>query len=373
MAVDRRKGPQGALWTPAGPGPILHEVHAPAPIRGRPLRAYLLTRHGPPEVLEATELPDPAPGPGQVAVRVEAVGINYAEVLSRQGLYQWAPDLPYVLGMEATGTLEAVGPGVDREPGEAVIVGTQHGAYAERMVVDEARALPALDGFSVEENAAFAVNYATAWVGLLKMGRLRPGDRVMISPAGGGVGTAAVQIAHHLGCFVLAAAGSDEKLERVRRLGADATVNYRRDGWEEALAGAAGDEGIDRALEMVGADVFDAAKEVLAPFGQVVVAGYASLDYDWWNPLSLWRAWRGMPRMGLSEMLENARGMSSAHLGYLLPDTGRMRALWEELTAFCLEHDVRPQVGHVLDFDEAAEAHALIESRGSYGKVVLRV
>ncbi|NIP56998.1 MAG: zinc-binding dehydrogenase, partial [Gemmatimonadetes bacterium] len=180
-----------------------------------------------------------------------------------------------------------------------MVVGTQYGAYAERIVVPEARALPAVEGFSPEESAAFPVNYATAWTGLVKMGRVRAGDRVLVSPAGGGVGTAAVQIAHHLGCRVVAAAGSDEKLERVRALGADATVNYRRPGWAEALAEAAGPEGIDRALEMVGGEVFDAAKSVLAPFGQVVVAGYASLDYSLWNPLSWWRAWRGKPRMGL--------------------------------------------------------------------------
>lgn len=337
------------------------------------MKAYLLERHGSPDVLRPTEVPDPTPGPGQVAVRVQAVGINYAEILSRKGLYGWAPDMPYVLGMEAVGRIEAVGDGVARQPGEAVVVGVQQGAYAEVVVVDAGHALPAVEDFTVEENAAFGVNYGTAWVGLVKMGRLRAGDRVLVSPAGGGVGTAAVQIAHHFGCHVVAAAGADEKLDRVRALGADATVNYRRPGWEKALAAAAGDDGIDIALEMVGGQVFDAAKDALAPFGQVVAAGYAALDYRVWNPLSWWRAWKGKPRMSLEEMLENARGMSSVHLGFLLPDARRMRAMWDELTGFCTEHGIRPQVGHVLDFDAAAEAHRLIESRKSYGKVVLRM
>ena len=124
---------------------------------------------------------------------------------------------------------------------------------------------------------------------------------------------------------------------------------------------------------MVGAEVFAAAKSVLAPFGHVVVAGYAALDYSLWNPLSWWRAWQGKPRMSLEEMYTNARGMSSAHLGYLLPNFRWMRTTWDELTVFCVEHGIRPQVGHVFGFDEAARAHRLIESRESYGKVVLRV
>lgn len=337
------------------------------------MRAYLLDRTGPPDVLRLVERPDPTPGPGEVRVRVEAVGINYAEVLSRKGLYGWAPKRPYIPGMEAAGTIDAVGEGVERQEGELVVVGMQHGAYATAVVVRQAAALPAIDGFSIEENAAFSVNFATAWIGLVEMGRLRPGDRVMISPAGGGVGTAAVQIADRHGCWVLAAAGAEDKLERVKPLGADATVSYGAPGWRDALREAAGKRGIDIALEMVGGEVFEGAKEVLAPFGRVVVAGYASLDYSLWNPLSLWRAWRGKPGMSLDEMLTRSIGISAFHVGYLLPHPELMAGVWSELTAFVAEHGIRPQVGHVLPFEDAARAHRLIESRQSWGKVVLRV
>jgi NADPH2:quinone reductase len=308
-----------------------------------------------------------------VRVRVQAIGINYAEILSRKGLYGWAPSLPYVPGMEAAGVIDAVGDGVDRAPGEPVVAGMQTGAYATSFVVDERAALPAIEGFTLEENAAFPVNYITAWVGLVESARLRPSDRVLISPAGGGVGTAAVQIATHHGCFVIAAAGSDGKLERVRGIGADALVNYRADRWEERLREAAGPGGVDVALEMVGGQVFRAAKSALAPFGRIVVVGYASLDYRRWNPLSLWRAWRDRPAVSLREMLTRSIGVSSSHVGYLLPHADRVRRIWEDLVSFVGEHGVRPQVGHVLPFEEAAEAHRLIESRQSYGKVVLRV
>ncbi|MDP2956677.1 MAG: NADPH:quinone oxidoreductase family protein [Longimicrobiales bacterium] len=338
------------------------------------MRAVLLHRHGGPGVLRVTEVPDPVPGEGQVLVRVEAAGLNYAEVLSRKGLYGWAPKRPYVPGMEAAGRIEAAGPGVDpSRVGERVVVGAQHGAYAEFMAVRAAQALPAPEGWSVEEHAAFVVNWATAWVGLIEMGRLRPSDRVLVSPAGGGVGTAAVQIASRFGCDVLALAGSEAKLERVRALGASSTLNYRAAGWRGRLADLARERGVDVALEMVGGDVFRGVLDTLAPFGRVVVAGYADLDYTLWNPLSWWRAWRGMPRMGLDRMLKRSNGILSTHLGYLLADPAMMNRLWLDLTAFVAKHGIRPQVGHVLPFAEVAEAHRLMESRESYGKIVLRM
>ncbi|GMV06343.1 MAG: oxidoreductase [Gemmatimonadota bacterium] len=338
------------------------------------MNAAVLRRHGPPDVLRVTRVPDPTPGPGQVRVRIEAVGLNWAEVLSRKGLYGWAPRLPYVPGMEAAGHVEDVGEGVDpARVGEAVVVGAQHGAYAELVVVRSAQALPSPAGWTVEERAAFPVQWMTAWVSLKEMARVRPGDRVLVSPAGGGVGTAAVQLASRMGCDVVALAGSDAKLERLLPLGATATLNYRAPGWEARLAALAGERGVDVALEMVGGDVFRAVRDTLAPFGRVVVAGYAGLDYRWWSPASLWRAWRGIPRMSLDHMLKRSNGILSTHLGYLLGDAHRLERVWRELTAFVAEHGLRPQVGHVLPFEAVADAHRLMESRDSFGKIVLRL
>ncbi len=341
------------------------------------MRAVRLHRTGPPGVLRWEEIPEPEPGPGQVRVQVEAIGLNYAEVLSRKGLYGWAPKRPYTLGMEAAGTIDAVGPGVDRDPGERVMVGTQYGGYAEKVVVPSAQALPSIPGFSLHEEAAFPVNFMTAWVGLVTLGRAGPGDVVSVSPAGGGVGTAAVQLAHHRGCRVVALARTEAKLARVRALVPAVTVPYGEPGFEkrlsEALAedAAGGGAGVQVALEMVGGPVFRAVRGSMAPFGRLVVAGYASLDYQWWNPASLWRAWRGVPRVPLKELFTRSLGFHATHLGYLLGDEARLGGIWRELVEFTRAHDIRPQVGTVLPADEVAEAHRLMESRGSYGKIVL--
>lgn len=337
------------------------------------MRAWLLRSTGPPDVLQLTDVPTPEPGPGEVAVRVEAIGINFAEVLSRKGLYGWAPERPYVPGMEVAGTIDAVGEGVDRRPGERVLCGMKHGGYAERVVVDEALALPAPEGFSIEESAAFGVSFITAWVSLREMARLRPEDRVAITAAAGGVGTAAVRIAVAHGCDVIGLVGSGEKLDRVRALGARTAVAYRTDDFRERWREVTRERRPDVVHEVVGGDVFRACVERLAPFGRIVVVGYAGLDYDRWNPFSWWRAWRDAPRLGVREAAERSIGILSSHVGYLLPEEAVLRRVWTELTAFVEQHDLRPVVGHAFAFEELPEAHRLMESRRSVGKIVLRV
>ncbi len=338
------------------------------------MKAIVLERHGGPGVLRVRDVPEPSPGPGEVRVRVEAIGVNYAEVLSRKGLYGWAPKLPYVPGMEATGTIDAVGPGVaGRRAGERVIVGAQFGAYAERVVVPERQALPALPGYSVEENAAVAVNYLTAWVALMEMARLRPTDRVLVTAAAGGVGTAAVQIATRFGCPVVGLAGSDAKLDTIRALGAVDAVNYRRPGFQARLGDAAGPDRFDVVLEVVGGDVFRAVWPVLAPFGRVVVAGFASLALQRWNPLSWLHTWRDLPRAGIQALAPASHGFMATHIGYLLDDPPRLARVWGELRAFIDAHGIRPVVGATFSFSEMPEAHRLMESRGSTGKIVVRI
>ncbi len=338
------------------------------------MRAIVLDRHGGPEVLRVRDVPEPAPGPGQVRVRVEAIGVNFAEVLSRKGLYGWAPPMPYTPGMEATGTIDALGAGVEgRAVGEPVIVGAQHGAYAEKVVVAERQALPAVDGFSTEENAALAVNYLTAWVSLMEMARLRPTDRVLVTAAAGGVGTAAVQIASRFGCPTVGMAGSDAKLDRIRALGAEAAVNYRGPDFRARLRDAAGPERFDVVLEVVGGEIFRAVFPVLAPFGRVVVAGFASLALQRWNPLSWLRTWRDLPRADVRSLAPASHGVMATHVGYLLDDPPRLARVWGELMAFVAAHGIRPVVGATYGFDGIPDAHRHMESRRSVGKIVVRV
>jgi NADPH:quinone reductase-like Zn-dependent oxidoreductase len=338
------------------------------------VKAIVLEKHGGPEVLRIREVDEPVPATGEVRVRVDAIGINYAEVLSRRGQYGWAPAMPYTLGMEATGTIDVIGRGVrDRTIGERVIVGAQFGAYAEKMIVPEQQALPAITSFSIEENASLAVNYLTAWVALIEMARLRRGDRVLVSAAAGGVGTAALQIATRFGCATVGMAGSDEKLELIRALGAENALNYRRPDFEETLRAAAQPAKFDVALEVVGGDVFRAIWPVLAPFGRVVAVGFASLDLHKWNPFSWLQTWRDLPKADIRSLAPASHGFMASHIGYLLADPQLLARVWANLVAFVEQHEIRPVVGATFSFDQIADAHRLMESRRSKGKIVVRL
>ncbi len=336
------------------------------------MRAVELRKSGKPQVLKISRVADPQPGKGEVLVRLHYAGINYAEILSRKGLYGWAPKRPYIPGMEGTGEIIAVGAGVDSERiGEKVMIGAQYGCYAEKIVVASGQALPAIAGYSAAESAAFLVNYMTAWVALAELGRMRSGEKVLITAAAGGVGTAAVQLAVANGCEVYGLAGSEEKLERLRRMGVAAAFNYRHTEVFKKLRETAG--GIDVVLEVVGGEIYRNSLDLLNPFGRMVVVGYASLDLHWWNPLSWYRSWRDIPRANIMKMAEQSIGVHATHLGYLLKDAETMQSVYERLVFFVKQHDIRPVIGAEYPLDKVAAAHAFIESRQSVGKVVLNI
>jgi NADPH2:quinone reductase len=337
------------------------------------MKAIVLRKSGGPGVLLTEEVNKPRPGRGEVLVAVRFAGVNYAEILSRKGLYGWAPGKPYIPGMECSGVIEEAGGGVDpSRVGESVMVGTKHGCYAEYVAVPEKNAVPIMEGFSYEEGASFLVNYMTAWVALFKMARVSKGEKVLVTAAAGGVGTAAVQLASRAGCEVYGMAGSAEKLESIKSLGASGAFNYRDAGCFKDLVASTG--GVDAVIEMVGGDVFRKCMGSLKPFGRIVITGFASLDLNKWNPLSWLRTWKDIPRADVGVMAERSIAVMSSHLGYLLdrePDV--LAHICGELGAFVIEHRIRPVVGRVFGLEEASRAHELIESRKSSGKVLLRI
>ncbi len=338
------------------------------------MKAVVLTKSGKPEVLKISEIAEPHPGFGEVKVKLDFIGMNYADVLSRKGLYQWAVKRPYVMGMEGFGIIEELGEGVTgKKIGDPVIVAAQYGAYAEKIVVPEAQALTPLPHLSAEENAAFAVQWMTAWVGLFEMSRLRASDTVLIQAAAGGVGTAGVQLAKALGCTVYGTVGSDEKIEIVNRLGIDGAINYRQQDFYTEVKRLTNDRGVDVVIEVVGGDVFKKSVNLLAPFGRIVVIGFASNNLKKWNPISIYKTLRDIPRVKVTEMGEQSFSFGASHLGYMLRDTPRMLRVWNDLSSFATEHELKPLVGHVYDFEDLHQAHHLMESRGSTGKIVLKM
>ena len=336
------------------------------------MRAVLLTRYGGPEVLRIAEVPTPVPRAGEVRVRIRLIGINFAEVLSRRGLYGWAPRLPYILGMEAFGEIDALGDGVTtHNAGDPVVVGTQFGTYAEYLCIPADRALPPPPGFTPEQSAAFAVNYLTAWIGLMEMARLRASDTLLVTSAAGGVGSAAVQLGARFGARVIGAAGRG-KQDAVRALGAGVALDYDDRKWESQLAAATGGSGVDVALEMSGGAVYRAALRNIAPMGRVVMAGASAAFPRTRNPLARLASIRNLPRTSIFDMLRRSYGVMSFHVGWLL-DAGAVKPQWAALVRFTEQHGIRPLIAEELPFERIGDAHRALEERRNIGKVIVRV
>jgi NADPH2:quinone reductase len=304
------------------------------------LRAAVLQGVGGPEQLVVQEVPEPEVPDGHALVDVRAAGVNFADVLIRLGMYPQMPEFPAVLGSEIAGELDGA-----RVMGFVLSGG---GGYAERAAVDRRWLLPLPESASFAEGAAFPMTFLTAWIPLTELVRIAFGARVLITAAAGAVGTAAVQVVRALNGHPVAAVGSTGKLDLPRSLGAVEAVTY------EEIADLAP---VDAVFDLVGGDVFASSLTLLKPMGTAIAVGYAGGMWQEVNPA--WLVGRNIGVHGF--YLGRLIGREPELVARAAKDVVR---LWEGGA-------VRPIVGTELPLEEAAEAHRLIESRQSTGKVVL--
>jgi NADPH2:quinone reductase len=300
----------------------------------------VLNAVGGPEQLVVEEVPDPDASDGQAVVDVRAAGINFADVLIRLGTYPQPPELPAILGSEFAGELEGT-----RVMGLSLRGG---GAYAERIATDRRWLLPLPADASFAEGAAFPMAFLTAWIPLTELVRVAFGARVLVTAAAGAVGTAAVQVVRALNGHPVAAVGGEQKLDLPRSLGAVEAVTY-----EELTAL----DQVDVVFDLVGGELFQASLGLLKPLGTAIAVGYAG---GMWQDVSpAWLVGRNIGVHGF--YLGRLFGRDPELVARAAQDVLR---LWESGA-------VRPIVGAEYPLEEAAEAHRLIESRQSTGKVVL--
>ena len=342
------------------------------------MRQVWIPRTGGPEVLEVREAPDPVAGPGEVLVAVEAAGVNFADVLARQGLYPDAPPLPAVVGYEVGGTVAAVGAGVTRvAPGDPVLALTRFGGYASHVVAPEAAVTRRPEGMSAETGAAIPVNYLTAFQMMVVMGSVRPADdlgyrmRFLVHGASGGVGTACADLGRHYGVELFGTA-SPGKHDYVRERGYDHAIDYRNRDFVAEIARLTGGTGVDLVLDAVGGAHWGRSLTALAPTGRLVAYGISAAAGG--GKLGLARVAAGIPwvRSSPLALIGANKGVLGVNLGHLwdVPErvaawTGRLLDLWRQGA-------IRPHVDCVVPFAEAAEAHRRLDERRNVGKVLLR-
>lgn len=323
------------------------------------MRALLCTELGSVERLQISNVDDPTPGPGEVIVDVAAAGVNFADTLMVAGRYQVRPELPFSPGFEAAGIVSAVGDEVDLAVGARVIAHGTYGAFAQRWKVAASMVVPLPDELSFEQAAGFSVAYGTAYHALIQQGRMAVGESILVLGAAGGVGSAAVDIGHALGATVIAAAGSDAKLDFARTLGADLGINYTADDLKTRIRELTSGRGVDIVLDPVGDRYTEPALRALAWGGRLLVIGFAAGE---------------IPRIPANLLLLRESSAVGVYWGnWVERHPAGYAANHRELMTLLQDGKLTPPAPQVFPLEDHHNAFSAILNRTARGKVVLRI
>jgi len=325
------------------------------------MRAVVITDPGGPEVLTLGEAPDPEPGPGEVVLDVAATAVNRADLLQRQGFYPPPPGASDVLGLECSGTVAAVGPGVERwQVGDEVCALLAGGGYAEQVLVPAGQVMAVPDGIDLVEAAALPEVACTVWSNVFMVAGLQRGETLLVHGGAGGIGTFAIQLAHALGARVATTAGSEDKLRVCRELGADITVNYRDADFVEAVKDATDGHGADVVLDNMGAKYLARNLDVLATEGRLVVIGMQG---------------GSKAELDIGRLMSKRAAVIGTTLRARPPENKAVicASVEEHVWPRVADGSVRPVVHTRLPLSEAAEAHQVVEDSSHVGKVLLVV
>jgi synaptic vesicle membrane protein VAT-1 len=337
------------------------------------MRAVWITKAGGPAALAVRETADPEPGPGQVRVRVHAAGLNFAEVMAAQGLYPDAPKPPCVVGYEVAGVVDALG---DDAPGPAVgsrvLALTHFGGHADVVCVPAEQVLPIPEAMSFEDAAAIPVNYITAYHMLFRVAGIRPGERVLVHMAAGGVGMAVLQLCRTVGDVEVFGTASAAKHEALRAEGCTHPIDYHTTDYAAEVRRLTGGEGVDIVLDALGGNDWRKGMKLLRPCGRLVAFGFANMTSGQRRrPAHMASQLAGVPLLTPVGLMNHNRTVSGVNIGHLW---GQVAMLREELQAILALWDagsIKPHVDASYPFTEAAAAHQRILQRQNIGKVLL--
>ncbi|SMB79666.1 NADPH:quinone oxidoreductase family protein [Deinococcus hopiensis] len=322
------------------------------------MRALVCTAFDQPETLTVQTLPDPAPGPGEVVIDVEAAGVNYPDALMVMGQYQVRPPLPFTPGAEAAGVISAVGEGVAHlQPGQRVAAFTGTGAFAERLLAPVSAVMPLPEGFPLDVAAGLPLAYGTSMHALADRAQLREGETLLVLGASGGVGLAAVMIGKALGARVIAAASTEEKLDLCREHGADETLNYAGENLRERVKALTGGAGPDVIFDPVGGELAEPAFRSIGWGGRYLVVGFAGGE---------------IPKLPLNLPLLKGASLMGVFWGEFArrDPKGNARNL-VRLAGWVGDGTLRPLVSERYPLERAPEALRALLDRRVVGKVVV--
>ncbi|HMK38858.1 MAG TPA: zinc-binding dehydrogenase [Bacteroidota bacterium] len=339
------------------------------------MKAAVVTRYGGPEVMEIRDVPLPRLTEGQILVRVRAIGLNFADVFGRLGVYPNTPPPPFIPGLEFSGDVVAVAPDVSKFKGRERVMGySRLGSHAEFVTLGVHYATTVPENMTYEAAAGFLATGISAYHGIIRLGTLRKGERVLIHAAAGGVGLAAVQIARRAGAEIFATAGTAEKLALARKFGADHLFNYRETDFAAEITRITSGYGVDVVMDSVGGEVFKKSWPLLAQMGRYILYGVSSVTGKGaMNRLKAAAAFSMMRPIFPPSLMSANKGIHGFNLGTLTGKESYFSEASKEILRYFDEGFLKPVVGTVFPFEKIVEAHAFLQTRQSSGKIVVLV
>jgi synaptic vesicle membrane protein VAT-1 len=337
------------------------------------MRAIWITRAGGPAALEVRETADPEPARGQVRIRVRAAGLCFADVMAAQGLYPDAPKPPCVVGYEVAGVVDALGPGAaGHAAGGRVLALVHFGGHADVVCVPAEQVFGIPDGMSFEEAAAIPLNYLTAYHLLFRVANIRPGERVLVHMAAGGVGIAVLQLCRTAGEMVTFGTASAAKHEVLRAEGCTHPIDYHTVDYAAEVRRLTGGEGVDVVLDPLGGRDWRKGLKLLRPCGRLVAFGFANLaSGQRRNPAHVASQALGIPLLTPLQLMTHNRTISGVNLGHLWEQTALLREELHAVLALWNAGSLQPRIDTIFPFTEAAAAHRRILQRQNIGKILL--
>ena len=335
------------------------------------MKQVVITKAGDVEVLKVRERSTFPVGPGEVSIRVNAAGINIADIMARQGLYPDAPKLPCVVGYEVAGLVESIGEGVTRvEAGQRVMALTRFGGYSEQVSVPEIQVIPLPKSISFEEAATLPVAFCTAFQ-LVQMGGLRKGESILIHNVGGSVGLALLDIARHIGAITYGTASSG-KHDLLKARGLDHAIDYRKDDWTTVLKDLTAGKGVDLITDPLGGNESRKCYKALRATGRLGMFGMSTAtDSSLGGKLRLLTTAIKLPFFHPVDLMNNNKGVFGVNMGHMWHEPEKVLENLQATLKGYAEGWVRVALDKSFSFEEAGSAHAYIEARKNFGKVVL--
>lgn len=339
------------------------------------MKAAVLVKNGSPEeAFQIQELPTPEPKANEVLIKAEGFGLNFADVMARQGLYQDCPPLPTVIGYEVVGYIEKLGSETKGlQIGQRVVGFTRFGGYATHAVTDYKGVVVISNDMGLAEAAALGTQYCTAYYAAMDQANIQEGDHVLIQAAAGGVGTALVQLAKMKGCVIYGTAGSESKLQYLREQGVHYPINYQHSDFVEEVKKIRGKEGLDVVFDSLGGKTFRKGVGLLGPGGKMVGFGAAEMTAGKKSLIKMVQLGVNFGLYHPVQLLTKSIGLIGVNMLQIADNRAdKLEKSLKAVAELTKQGVLKPVSGGIFSIDQLAEAHRFLESRKSIGKVVVK-